>query len=130
MYTRKIGRIRHFRQKFNSKDDFIWSKKVNYNGAETSIGSNVPKCLINNEKRLFTFWNAHYIQVKHVEHSTPGKIVSTVYGEKVPKNLIIKRFRGANGTFFKATDRASRCVKDIHDKKELITIINNAKQSK
>lgn len=60
-------RMRHWKQQFSTKAEFVWNKPVTWAGEQVEIGAPIPDELKEDRNRLRRFWEAHVIQLAEFE---------------------------------------------------------------
>lgn len=105
-------RLRHWKQRFDPKAKFIWSRSVKYKGEKTVVGAEIPSCVQENRAKLRRFWQAKVIELAHfeapnvltgkVETKEPVKAPEPLEIDDLPEGVTVER---AKGSWFVVTDQ-------------------------
>lgn len=59
-----MGKLRHWKQRFDKDAAFVWRKSILYGKGYTKIGGKIPKELAADRNRLRRFWESGVIELK------------------------------------------------------------------
>ncbi len=59
---KKVSAIRHWKQKFDPKADFVWRRAVRLGKVAAVIGDPIPDSIKNSRVKLIRFWEAGIIE--------------------------------------------------------------------
>ena len=62
-----IRKMRHWRQRFDPKAEFIFRRARTYDGKTYQPGEKIPKALKENRRKLLFMWEAKYIELAEWE---------------------------------------------------------------